>query len=327
VAAATPPDAKRRCRAISSVFVAGASGAIGRPLVRRLVEAGHRVTGMTRREDRAEEIRAAGADAVVCDVFDRAALDAAVRAAAPEAVVHQLTALPERFDFRDPHLYDATNRVRTEGTQNLIAAARAAGAGRLVAQSIAFLYAPQGGWVKDEDEPPMADAPEPFGTALEATLAHERAVLGADGLEGLVLRYGFFYGPGTAYASDGYYAVEVRRRRFPVVGRGTGTFSFIHVDDAATATVAAVERGAPGIYNVCDDEPARMRDWVPAYARAVDAGRPFRVPAWLARLVAGGAAAALATETRGASNEKAKRAFGWQPRYPSWRQGFNEALG
>jgi nucleoside-diphosphate-sugar epimerase len=309
------------------VFVAGASGAIGRPLVRQLVQAGHEVTGMTRREAAATEIEAAGARAVACDVFDRDALAAAVAEARPEVLVHELTALPDVFDFRDPELYTATNRVRTEGTANLLAAAKEAGTGRVVAQSIAFVYAPVGGWVKDEDAPVMKNAPEPFGEALRAVLDLERQVTEADGVDGLVLRYGFFYGPGTTYADDGYHAGEVRRRRFPIVGRGDGTLSFIHVEDAASATVAAVERGEPGIYNVVDDEPAPMRDWLPIYAQALGAKRPLRVPAFLARLVAGRAAAALATQTRGASNEKAKRELGWSPRYPSWRQGFREALG
>jgi 2-alkyl-3-oxoalkanoate reductase len=184
-----------------------------------------------------------------------------------------------------------------------------------------------GGWVKDEDAPLMNDAPGPFGEALRAVLDLERQVTGAEGMDGLVLRYGFFYGPGTTYAGDGYYAGEMHRRRFPIVGRGEGTFSFIHVEDAASATVAAAERGAPGIYNVADDDPAPMRDWVPVYAEALGAKRPLRVPAFLARLVAGRAAAALATQTRGASNDRAKRELGWSPRYPSWRQGFREALG
>ena len=312
---------------MSRVFVAGASGAIGRPLVRRLVESGHDVTGMTRREAAAIEIGAVGAKGVVCDVYDRDALGRAVADARPEVLVHELTALPDVFDFRDPNLYAPTNRVRTEGTRNLIAAAREAGTGRIVAQSIAFVYEPVGGWVKAEDAPVMDTAPGPFGEALRSVFDLERQVTGAEGMEGIVLRYGFFYGPGTAYAGDGYYAGEVRRRRFPVVGRGEGTFSFIHIEDAAAATAAACERGAPGIYNVSDDDPARMRDWVPAYAEAVGAKRPLRVPVFLARLVAGSAAAALATETRGAANEKAKRELDWQPRYPTWRQGFREALG
>jgi len=309
------------------VFVAGASGAIGRPLVRRLVEAGHEVTGMTRRQAAATEIEAAGARGVVCDVFERDALALAIAEARPHVLVHELTSLPDVFDFKDPELYTATNRVRTEGTRNLLAAAREAGTGRVVAQSIAFVYAPVGGWVKDEDAPVMADAAGPFGEALRAVFDLERQVMAAEGMDGLVLRYGFFYGPGTTYAGDGYYAGEVRRRRFPIVGRGEGTLSFIHVEDAASATVAAVERGGPGIYNVADDDPAPMRDWVPVYAKAAGAKRPLRVPVFLARLVAGRAAAALATQTRGASNEKAKRELGWSPRYLSWRQGFREALG
>jgi len=309
------------------VFVAGASGAIGRPLVAQLVAAGHEVTGMTRRERAAEGIHTDGAEAAVCDVFDRGALEAAVAGARPEVVVHELTALPQALDFRDRDLYTATNRVRTEGTRNLITAAQAAGARRLVAQSIAFVYATVGDWVKDEQAPLLDDPPEPFGTGLEALIDLERQVLGADGIEGLVLRYGFFYGPGTAYAAGGHLANEVRRRRFPIVGRGQGTFSLVHVEDAAAATVAACERGAPGIYNICDDEPAPMREWLPAYAEAVGARRPLRVPAILARLVAGRAAAAMATRTRGASNGKAKLELGWRPRYPSWRQGFRDALG
>jgi nucleoside-diphosphate-sugar epimerase len=309
------------------VFVAGASGAIGRPLVRQLRAAGHDVTGMTRREEAAGEIRADGAEAVVCDAFDPAGLTAALAAARPEVVVDQLTALPNRFDFKDPDLYTATNRVRTEGTRNLVAAADAAGARRLVSQSIAFLYAPVGGWVKDEDAPVMTGGEPPFGEGLRAALEHERLVLEAKGMDGLVLRYGFFYGPRGTYTTEGYWAEEFRKRRFPIVGGGTGHTSFIHIEDAASATLAAVARGAPGIYNVVDDDPAPGREWIPAYAEAVGAKRPFRVPKWVARLIAGKALAGMATSARAASNEKAKRELGWQPRYPSWRQGFREALG
>lgn len=309
------------------VFVAGASGAIGRPLVRQLVATGHEVTGMTRRADRAEEIRAAGAAAAVCDVFDRAALTEAVAAARPEVVVHELTALPAALDFRNPDLYKATNRVRTEGTRNLLAASRDAGARRVVAQSIAFVYAPVGDWVKDEDGPLITDAPGPFGEALEAIFDLERQVLGREGVEGLVLRYGFFYGPGTPYAAGGYFADQVRRRRLPIVGGGSGVTSFVHVEDAAMATVLAVARGEPGVYNVCDDDPAPSREWLPVYAEAVGAKRPWRVPKLIARLVAGGAAAEIATTLRGASNAKAKRELGWEPLHASWRQGFREALG
>ena len=308
------------------VFVAGASGAIGRPLVRQLLAAGHEVTGTTRREERAAEIRAAGAKAAVVDALDGHALAEAVNQASPEVVVNQLTSLPERYDPRKASFYEATNRVRSEGGHNLLEAARAAGARRLLTQSIAFLYAPEGDWVKDEDARPFDDAPGHFGPAVEAMLGHEREVLEAPGLEGLVLRYGQLYGPGTYYAPNGHLGREVSRRRFPVVGPGTGTFSFLHVEDAAGATVAALERGAPGIYNVVDDEPAPLHEWLPAYAEALGAKPPRRVPVWLAKLLAGSSTAAMATQLRGASNAKAKRDLDWQPRYPSWRQGFREAL-
>lgn len=309
------------------VFVAGASGAIGRPLVRQLVAAGHEVTGMTRRPERAEEITAAGAAGVVCDVFDAGALRETLAAARPEVVVHELTALPAALDIRKDDVYDSTNRVRTEGTRNLVEAAGAAAARRMVAQSISFVYAQSGGWVKTEEDPVISDAPEPFAGAMEAMMDLERQVSGADGLEGLILRYGFFYGPQTAFASDGYYAGEVRRRRFPVIGKGEGVTSFIHVDDAAAATVIACERGAPGIYNVTDDDPAPMRDWVPAFAATIGAKRPRRVPVWLAKLVGGRTVVAMTTATRGGSNAKAKRELGWEPLYSSWRQGFSEGLG
>jgi nucleoside-diphosphate-sugar epimerase len=308
------------------VFVAGASGAIGRPLVAKLIAAGHEVTGMTRSEARAEEIRAAGGDAAVVDVFDANALEAAMSESAPEVVIHELTALPERMNFRKKDLYTGTNRVRTEGSRNLIRGARAAGAGRFLSQSIAFAYRPEGGPVKSEDDPLLDDAPPPFSSGVDALHEMEELVLGTEGIEGLVLRYGFFYGPGTHYGADGTIVQDVRRRRLPIVGDGTGVFSFIHVDDAADATTAAVERGSPGIYNIVDDEPAPMREWVPALAAAAGAKPPRRVPAWLARLVAGRQAADFAVELRGASNEKAKRDLGWQPAHPSWREGFAESL-
>jgi nucleoside-diphosphate-sugar epimerase len=308
------------------VFLAGASGVIGRPLIAALVGAGHEVAGMTRREDRRAEIDAAGATGVVCDVFDPEALTATVSAARPEVVVHELTALPAKLDVREKGVYDANNRIRTEGTRNLVAAAQAAGARRMVAQSIAFVYAPVGGPVKSEDDPVMQAEGE-YGAAVAAAMELERRVTEAEGLEGLVLRYGFFYGPGSSYAANGHQAEEVRRRRFPIVGGGEGVFSFLHVDDAAAATLAACERGEPGVYNVCDDDPAPVRDWLPLYAGAVGAKRPMRVPKLIARMVAGQSAVALATTLRGASNAKAKSALGWEPRWASWRQGFEQALG
>jgi nucleoside-diphosphate-sugar epimerase len=224
-------------------------------------------------------------------------------------------------------VYAPTNRVRTEGTRNLLDAARTVGARRFVCQSIAFAYRNEGTRVKTEDDPLLDDAPGAFGSGLKALREMESIVLGADALESLVLRYGFFYGPGTHYDADGAMVEDIRRRRLPVVGKGTGVWSFIHVDDAADATVAALERGAPGIYNVTDDEPAAMSEWVPVLANAAGAKRPLRVPRWLARVVAGRQAADFASELRGASNEKAKRELGWQPAHPSWRTGFAEALG
>lgn len=321
------------------VFVAGASGAIGRSLVPRLLAAGHEVTGSTRSTERADAIRAQGADAVTVDVFDAEALHAVMAEAAPEVVVHELTALPERFEPRRKDLYDATNRVRSEGTKNLIDGARAAGARRFVCQSIAFSYAPTPGrprararagprrsdTLHEEEDPLFLDAPPPFAGATRVIADMERAALEAGGLDGLVLRYGWFYGPGTYYADDGAIAKDVRRRRFPVVGQGSGVFSFIHLDDAATATVAAVERGAPGVYNVVDDDPAPMSAWLPAYAQAIGAKPPRRVPLWLARLIAGGFVATMSTTLRGASNAKAKSELGWNPRWASWREGFEQA--
>src|SRR5919108_2708679 len=308
------------------VFVAGATGAIGRPLVRKLVAAGHEVTGMTRSAERAEGVRAAGARAVVCDVFDADAVQSALGEARAEAVVHQLTALPDRLDFRDKEIYSATNRLRIEGTEILLAAAREAGARRFVCQSIAFAYAPAGERVKSEEAPLMEKLPGNFGEGVRAIAGMERQVIEAEGMDGLVLRYGFFYGPGTYYADDGSTTKDVRRRRMPVVGRGTGMFSFVHLDDAADATVIAVERGAPGVYNIVDDDPAPMRDWLPVFAEAARAKRPLRVPAWLAKLVAGEGVVAFALVLRGASNAKAKSELGWQPAHPSWRQGFAETL-
>ena len=307
------------------VFVAGASGAIGTPLLPRLLAAGHEVTGMTRRQERAEEIRAAGAEAVVCDVFDADASMAAVAEARPEVVVHALTALPPKFDPKSDYLA-ATNRVRSEGTRNLVAAARAAGARRIVAESVAFFYEPEGEWVKDEEARLLVDPPGRFAAAAEALRALEGGVLEAEGVEGLVLRFGWFYGPGTYYDRGGSVAEETLRRRYPVIGSGAGTFSFVHVDDAAEAIAAAVGQGAPGVYNVVDDEPAPLREWLPAYAEALGAKPPRKVPAWLARLVAGEDLASTALTMRGAANAKAKRELGWTPAHPSWREGFRHSL-
>jgi 2-alkyl-3-oxoalkanoate reductase len=308
------------------VFVAGASGAIGRLLVPQLVAAGHEVTGMTSKTENVVPVEGAGATAVVCDALDPEAVGAAIREARPEVVISQLTRLPREYNPRKID-YGPTNRARAEGGHNLIEAARAAGVRRFVTQSIAFIYAPEGGMIKDEEARPWTDAPEPFRSGAGPTLEHEREATQTPGLDGIVLRYGQFYGPGTYYGPDGNIAEQVRRRRFPIVGRGEGMFSFIHTEDAASATVASLEGGAPGIYNIVDDEPAPLREWLPVYAGVLGARRPRRVPTFLARLAAGPFAAAFATQLRGASNAKAKRELGWEPRYPSWRQGFREALG
>jgi nucleoside-diphosphate-sugar epimerase len=300
------------------VFVAGATGAIGRALVPRLRAAGHEVTGMTRSEQRAEALRAEGAEAALCDVYDAQRVREVLAEARPEVVVNELTDIPPALDPRKFKSQMAgLNRIRTEGYRNLVDAARQAGARRLVAQSISFVYAPAPG-PASEDDPVWHDAPEPFATTLRATLEGERAVL-ESGLEALVLRYGWFHGPGTAFAADGATADMVRKRRYPVIGRGEGVSSFIHVEDAADATVAAVTAGATGILNVVDDDPAPLREWLPALAEAVGARRPMRVPPFVARLAAGRFAAAFATEQRGASNARAKEALGWTPAHATWR--------
>jgi nucleoside-diphosphate-sugar epimerase len=307
------------------VFVAGASGVIGRSLVPKLVAAGHEVTGTTRNERSAEAIRGAGAQAAICDALDPAAVEDAVTAAAPEVIVSELTSLPKDYDLRKID-YEPTNRLRVEGGRHLISAGRKVGAQRYVTQSIAFVYEPEGDWVKDEEARTFVNAPGRFASGLAATLTSEREALEAEGMDGLVLRYGQFYGPDTYFDRDGSIAEQVRARRFPQVGKGTGVFSFVHVDDAADATIAAVERGGPGIYNVVDDDPAPISDWLPIFAEAIGAKRPMRVPTFLARLLGGKAAAVMATELRGASNAKAKRELGWQPAHPSWRQGFAASL-
>jgi nucleoside-diphosphate-sugar epimerase len=310
------------------VFVAGATGAVGRPLVPLLLEAGHAVTGMTRQPGSAEAIRSMGAGAAVADALDRTAVVAAVGEAEPDVVVHQLTALSglaslRRFD-RD---FAATNRLRTEGTDNLIAAAQEAGARRLVAQSFAgWPYERRGSPVKTEDEPLDPDPPPSARQTLDAIRHLESAVVDADGLDGVVVRFGILYGPGTTLTAGGAMVEAVRRRQLPVVGSGAGIWSFTHVEDAAGATVAACEHSPPGIYNVVDDEPVAASGWIPALAEAVGAKPPRRVPTWLAKPLIGDQGISMMTASRGASNAKAKRDLGWQPRWPSWREGFRRGL-
>lgn len=303
------------------VFVAGASGVLGRVLVPRLTGRGHTVYGMTRSRERAGEIAAGGAEPVVCDVYDRDGLDRALWDASPDVVVHQLTALPHAIDPRRIEQQLADNdRVRVEGTRNLVQGAVNAGAGKIVAQSIAFAYEPTDGPVKDEDDALWLDAPSAYRRSVEAIASLERQVMEA-ALDGIVLRYGYFYGPGTAYAPEGSIAAQVQARRFPVGGGGTGVFSFIHVDDAATATVAAIEDGHSGIYNIVDDTPLAVREWLPLYAQAIGAPAPRRVPGFLARAMVGRYGHDLMTRQRGASNRRARRELGWSPRYPSLQAG------
>ena len=298
------------------VFVGGASGAIGTRLVRQLVDRGHEVVGTSRSTERAEQIRALGADPVALDLLDRGAVRRAVLEARPDAIVHQATALAEAtFSRNFDRAFAMTNRLRTEGTDALLAAAREAGADRFVAQSFAsYRTAREGAMVKTEDDP--LD-PAPIAAMRESSSAMrylEEAVAVAGGI---VLRYGGFYG-----ASNDGLVEPVRKRLFPIVGDGGGVTSFVHLDDAAEATVLALEHGAPGVYNIVDDEPAPAREWLPVLADVLGAKPPRRVPRWLARLFAGEVVVMMGTEARGASNAKAKRELGWEPRYPSWREGF-----
>jgi nucleoside-diphosphate-sugar epimerase len=304
------------------VLVAGATGALGRPLVRQLAERGHEVFGTTRSESKAELIRSLGAKPVVADALDPEAVARAVAQSAPEVIVHQATALSGSVDVRHfERSLALTNRLRTEGTDHLLAAGRAVGIERFVAQSFAgWPFARSGGPVKSEGDPLDPAPPQAMRAALEAIRHLERAVPAAGWTTGIVLRYGGFYGPGTTLAPDGEHIELIRKRGFPVVGGGHGVWSFIHVEDAAEATVAAVEHGSAGIYNVVDDEPAPVSEWLPAIAEAVGAKPPRRVPRWLGRLLAGEVATIMMTEVRGASNEKAKRELSWRPAHPSWRE-------
>jgi nucleoside-diphosphate-sugar epimerase len=314
------------------VFVAGATGVMGRALVPQLVAQGHEVVGMTRSASKRDLVRSLGARPVVADALDPDAVAQAVASAEPEVIVHELTALSEESDMRHiDRAFATTNRLRTEGTDHLLAAGRAVGARRFVAQSFgAFRFGRTGGPVFTEADPLDPDDPPPaLRTPQAGYLYLERAVATIEWGEGLVLRYGGFYGPGTAIslAPDAQMAAPLRKRRFPIIGDGGGVLSHVHVDDAAAATVLAVQRGRPGIYNVVDDEPAPVREWLPVLASALGAAPPRHIPRWVARLLAGEAATAMMTDAKGASNAKAKRELGWQLRYPSWRQGFAEGLG
>jgi 2-alkyl-3-oxoalkanoate reductase len=307
------------------ILLAGASGALGRPLVPLLKAHGHTVVGTTRSPEKVALLRELGAEPVVVNALDAGAIGEEVARVEPDVIVHQLTALSNFADLRKfDETFAPTNRLRIEGTDNLVAATRAAGVERFVAQSYAgWTYAREGGPPAREDDSPDAEPPVELRRTYEALRHLERAVLGIDGI---VLRYGAFYGPGTSLDRDGVQTEAVRRRQFPLVGNGGGAWSFIHVDDAATATLAAIEHGRPGIYNVVDDEPAPVREWLPYLAEVAGAKPPRRVPAWLAKRFVGEHGVAMMTQTRGSSNAKAKRELGWRPQYASWRDGFRAVL-
>jgi nucleoside-diphosphate-sugar epimerase len=311
------------------IFVAGASGAVGKRLVPMLVANGHVVVGTTRSAEKAEDLRARGAVPVVLDVLDAEAVGRAVTETDPDVIVHQATVLSDlgnnlrKFDDQ----FEQTNRLRIVGTDNLLAAARATGAEKFVAQSFAgWPYAKVGSMVKDEDAPLDASPPANAVRTLTAIRHLEESVVGAHGLEGIVLRYGGFYGPGTTLSEGGEHVEPIRKRAFPIVGSGAGLWSFIHIADAAGGTLAAIERGRRGVYNIVDDEPAPATEWLPYLADLLGAKPPRRVPEWLGRLVAGELVVSMMTDARGASNAKAKRELGWRPIYPSWREGFVDAL-
>jgi nucleoside-diphosphate-sugar epimerase len=312
------------------IFIAGASGVIGRRLVPLLISRGHDVVGTTRTSGKVAALRALGAQPVVLDALDRDAVRRALVEARPDVVIDELTAIAGVRDFRKMDVaFAATNTLRTTGTDHLIEGIRGLPVRRIVAQSFAGpgLFARTGGMVKTEDDPLDPNPPPALRAIVDAVMHLERTVLHIDGVEGTVLRYGGLYGPGTSMGVGGFQLEAVRRRQFPVVGRGTGVSSFVHIDDAAAATVAAVESARTGLYNIVDDEPAAVAEWLPFLAESIGARPPLHVPVWLARLLAGRHGVVMMTESRGASNTRARRELGWQLAYPSWRIGFRGGLG
>jgi len=307
------------------IFVAGASGVVGRHLLPVLVAAGHQVTGMTRSESRRSLVESLGAVHVAADALDRQAVLRAVEQARPDVVIHQMTAIPQAINLRKfDEQFVLTDRLRSEGTDNLLAAARAAGSQRFVAQSYTgWPNARVGGPVKTENDPLDSNPPAIFRRSLEAIKHLESAVSLAPGIEGIVLRYGAFYGPDTG----GVWMVDqIRKRRLPIVGSGSAVWSFIHIDDVATATLAAAEHGRPGIYNITDDEPAPASVWITELAKMVHARPPMHIPVWLARFAIGEAGVIMMNEARGSSNQKAKAQLAWIPRWKSWRDGFRAQI-
>jgi nucleoside-diphosphate-sugar epimerase len=308
------------------VFVAGATGVIGRQLVPQLVEAGHRVVGSTRSSGKAGWLADAGATPAVLDPLDRAQVMAAVMRAEPDAVIHELSALRGQADLRRfDRSFGETNVLRTRGLDILLEAARAAGATRFLAQSYTgWPNAREGGPVKTEDDPLDPHPPKAMRESIAAIRYLEETVTEAGGIAGLALRYGALYGPGTSMAEE--YATLIRRRKFPLIGDGAAVWSFVHVADAAAATVAALDHGDAGVYNIVDDDPAPVSEWLPHLATLLRAKPPRRVPAWIGRLAAGEVGVAMMTQSRGSSNAKARRELGWEPAHPSWRSGFAESV-
>lgn len=310
------------------VFLAGATGAVGKRLVPMLVAAGHEVIGMTRTPEKASALLAAGAQPVVADALDGEAVRDAVMRASPAVVIHELTALAKMRDLKHfDREFEVTNRLRTEGTEHLLSAAQAAGAGRFVAQSFTgWPNARTGDRLKDENDELDPNPPEEMSRSLAAIRKLEAMVSSAPHLSGVVLRYGALYGPGTSLGEDGEMTEMVRQRKLPIFGEGTGVWSFLHVEDAAQAALMAMQRGNSGLYNIVDDEPAEVSDWLPDLARALGAKPPRHLPAWLGRLVIGEAGLSMMNSIRGAVNSKAKRLLRWQPLYPNWREGFRRGL-
>jgi 2-alkyl-3-oxoalkanoate reductase len=310
------------------VFVTGGTGAIGQFLLPLLVENKHEVVALTRSSAKAGKLDDIGVTPVIADPFDKQALTAAVRRAEAEVIIHQLTALSSAGNFRKlDQEFALTNRFRTEVTDTLLAAARTIGTRRFIAQSYCgWPYAKKGGPVKTEEDPLDPKPPESFIKTLAAIRSLEDKMRSTTFLEGITLRYGNFYGPGTAIGKGGVVVKMIKKRRFPIVGGGGGIWSFIHVMDAARATIAAISRGSAGVYNIADDEPAKVATWLPVLAKAVGAGPPYRIPHWLGELMIGKAGVSMMTQIRGCSNAKAKRELNWAPIYPSWRIGFADGL-
>jgi nucleoside-diphosphate-sugar epimerase len=312
-----------------NVFLAGASGGIGRRLVPILIANGHHVVGTTRSAESADEVRQLGATPVVLDGLDRDAVIAAVRAAQPEVIIHHMTGLTgvrsfKRFDDE----FTLTNRLRTEGLDNLLDAALEVSARRVVAQSYGnWNYDRTGGPVKSEDDPLDSNPPAAMSRTMDAIRYLESRLLETDGIEGVALRVGNFYGPRSNIGEGGRFLDQIQKRQFPIIGDGAGVWSFIHYDDAAMATMLAMNRGERGIYNISDDDPAAVSVWLPELARILGAKPPRRVPKWLGKLVGGEPGVSMFTRIRGASNTRAKRELGWQLLYPSWRDGFKHGLG